>query len=86
MRGAPPDKAAQVQLATDALNGRDFESLDVDDERAVIVLRLTGEAKASRLPLDTCVGQVWTWREERVWRLVTYTNPGDAFEAVGLEQ
>ncbi len=135
-RGVPPNKVTQVDLATDALNGRDFEALasvfhpelehhsafgavegdvyrgidgqrkrwdnvtstwdgfrievaqvhDVDDERVVVVLRLTGEAKASRLPLNTCVGQVWTWREGRVWRIVTYTNPSDALEAVGLEQ
>ncbi len=135
-RGVPPNKVAQVDLATDALNGRDFEALatvfhpelehhsafgavegdvyrgidgqrkrwdnvtatwddfrievaqvhDVDDERVVVVLRLTGEAKASRLPLNTRVGQVWTWRDTRVWRIVTYTNPSDALEAVGLEQ
>ena len=134
-REVPPNKVTQVDLATDALNGTDFEALatvfhpelehhsafgavegdvyrgidgqrkrwenvtatwegfridvaqvhEVDDERMVVVLRLTGEAKASRLPLDTCVGQVWTWREGRVGRIVTYTNPSDALEAVGLE-
>lgn len=58
---------------------------DVDDERVVVVLRLMGEAKASRLPLDSYLAQVWTWRDGLVWRIVTYTNPRDALEAVGLE-
>ena len=54
----------------------------VDDDRAVVVLRLTGEAKASGLPLDARMGQVWTWRDGRVWRIVTHTNPADALDAV----
>ena len=135
-RGVQPDKLTQVQLATDALNARDFDALatvfhpelehhsafgalegdvyrgiegqrkrwdnvtatwegfgievteihDVDDERVVVVLRLTGVAKASRLPLDTCLGQVWTWRDGQVRRIVTYTNPRDALEAAGLSE
>jgi ketosteroid isomerase-like protein len=57
---------------------------DVDDERAVVVLRLAGKAKVSGIPLDTLLGQVWTWRDGKVWRIVTYTEPRDALEAVGL--
>jgi ketosteroid isomerase-like protein len=57
---------------------------DVDDERMLVVLRLTGEAKASGLPLDTRLAQVWTWCQGQVRRITTYTNPSDAREAVGL--
>jgi ketosteroid isomerase-like protein len=60
------------------------EIREVDDKRVVVVLGLMGEAIASRLPLDTRLAQVWTWREGKVWRIVTYTNPSDALEAVGL--
>jgi ketosteroid isomerase-like protein len=56
----------------------------VDAERVVVVLRLLGKAKVSGVPLDTLLGQVWTWRDGKVWRIVTYTEPGDALEAVGL--
>jgi ketosteroid isomerase-like protein len=59
---------------------------DVDDEHAVVVLRLVGTAKASGIPLDTLLGQVWTWRDGKVWRIVTYTDPREALEAAGLEQ
>ena len=57
---------------------------DVDDECVVVVLRLTGKAKVSGVPLDTLLGQVWTWRDGKVWRIVTYTDPREALEAVGL--
>ena len=133
-RGASPDREAQIQVATRALNARDFESLatvfhpdiehqsafgavegevyrgidgqrkrwenvtatwdgfaiavektyEVGDGRAVVVLRLTGVARSSRLPLDTRIGQVWTWRNGRVWRIETHVNPQDALEASGL--
>jgi ketosteroid isomerase-like protein len=56
----------------------------VDDEQAVVVLRLAGMAKGSGVPLDTLLGQVWTWRDGKVWRIVTYTDPRQALEAVGL--
>jgi ketosteroid isomerase-like protein len=57
---------------------------DVDDERVVVVLRLTGKAKGSGVPLDTLLGQVWTWRDGKVWLIVTHTDPREALEAVGL--
>jgi ketosteroid isomerase-like protein len=59
---------------------------DVDDGHAVVVLRLFGTAKASGIPLDKLLGQVWTWRDGKVWRIVTYTEPRDALEAAGLKQ
>jgi ketosteroid isomerase-like protein len=39
----------------------------------------------SGIPLDVRVGQVWTWREGRMLRNVVYTDPNDAFRAVGLQ-
>ena len=58
----------------------------MDDKRVVVVLRLVGKAKASGVPLDTRLGQVWTWRDGKVWRIATYTDPRDAFEAVRLPE
>jgi ketosteroid isomerase-like protein len=59
---------------------------DVDDARAVVVLRLSGKAKGSGVPLDTLLGQVWTWRDGKVWRIVTHTDPRQALEAAGLSE
>jgi ketosteroid isomerase-like protein len=59
---------------------------NVDEQRVVVVLRLVGNAKVSGIPLDSLLGQVWTWRDGKVWRIVTYTDPREALEAAGLEQ
>jgi len=57
---------------------------DVDEERAVVVLRLTGTAKTSGVPLDSLVGQLWTWQDCTVGRIVSYTDPREAIKAAGL--
>ena len=57
---------------------------NADNESVVVVLRLTGSAKVSGAPLDSFLGQVWTWRDGKIWRIVSYTDPRDALEAVGL--
>ena len=59
---------------------------EVDDERAVVVAHLTGKGKASGLPVDERVGQIWTWRNGLVWRTDTYFDFREALEAVGLRE
>ena len=54
---------------------------DVDDERAVVELRLQGRAKASGVPLDDTLAQLWTWRDDKVWRIVTYADAEEALAA-----
>ena len=59
---------------------------EVDDERAVLGVRITAQAKASGVPVDTRVGQVWTWRGGRLWRNEVFSDPRDAFKAAGLSE
>ena len=54
---------------------------DVDDERAVVELRLQGRAKGSGVPLDDSLAQLWTWRDGKVWRIVTYADADGALAA-----
>ena len=77
--------AADVDATWDRLRTELAEFHDVDDQHAVAIIRLTGIARASGIPLDVRVGQVWTWREGRMLRNVVYTDPNDAFRAVGLD-
>jgi ketosteroid isomerase-like protein len=56
----------------------------VSDEHFVVVYHLTGRARVSGIPLDTQTAQVWTVRNGKVWRNVAYTDPREAFAAVGL--
>lgn len=68
----------------------DWDSEVVDfreagDNRAVSVHHLTGSAKGSGVPLDTQIGLVLTWRDGKAWRVVSYRDPREAFEAAGLQ-
>jgi ketosteroid isomerase-like protein len=58
----------------------------VGDDQAVVVLRVTGKAKASGVPLDVRGSQLWTWRNGRLWRNQSWTDPHKAFEAAGLSE
>lgn len=76
--------AREVDAIWDDMRTDLVEFHEVDEDRAVVVLRLTGTAKASGVPLDSRVGQVWSWREGMLWRNVVFTDPREAFDSVGL--
>jgi ketosteroid isomerase-like protein len=59
---------------------------EVSDDQAVAVTRATGRAKASGVPLDTCTGNVLTWRHGKGLRLAAYSDPRDAFDAAGARR
>lgn len=61
-----------------------IEFHEVDEHRAVLVFHNTGRAKASGIPLDMRTSQVWTWRDGKVWRNDSFTDPDEAFRVVGL--
>jgi len=60
------------------------EFQEVGDDQAVVVTRATGTARASGVPLDSLTGNVLTWREGGGVVLDAYSDPREAFEAVGL--
>jgi ketosteroid isomerase-like protein len=55
-------------------------------EQSVALMHISGTARASGVPLNQDLAQVITWREGRIWRVVAYMVPADAFKAVGLEE
>ena len=59
---------------------------EAGDDQAVSIHRLTGRAKGSGVPLDTRIGLVLTSRAGKFWRAVSYRDPGEALEAVGLSE
>ncbi len=75
-----------VQATWDDFHITVAEIHDADNESVVVVLRLTRKAKVSGAPLDSFLGLVWTWRDGKVWRMVSYTDPRDALEAVRLSE
>ena len=61
-----------------------LELVPAGDDCAVLVMHLTGTARASGVPLDSTIGQVWHWREGRLWLNEAYADPRDAFAAAGI--
>ena len=59
---------------------------EVGESQAVAVIRATGKARGSGVPLDTCTGNVLTLRHGKGWRNEAYSDPREALEAVGLRE
>jgi ketosteroid isomerase-like protein len=76
--------ADTVDAAFNGFHAEVLELHEVAEEQALVVLRVTGTAKASGFPLDERLAQVWTWRDSKLWRNAVYTDAREAFEAVGL--
>jgi ketosteroid isomerase-like protein len=57
-----------------------FELDQVDDlgEVSLIVMHVSGRARASGVPLDERTAQVWRWREGKLWRNVVYLDAAEA--------
>ena len=62
----------------------DFRELD--DERALVVVRTTGRARTSGVPIDGRRTQIWTWRNGKMWRSEVFTDPREAFKAAGISE
>jgi ketosteroid isomerase-like protein len=68
------------------VNNELIDFREVDDERALVVVRITGRAKASGAPFDERRTQIWTWRNGKMWRNEVFSDPRDAFKAAGISE
>ena len=60
--------------------------IDLDEEDVLVLHRQCGTAKASGIYLEQPMGHVWTLRNRRVVRLVTYGSYEEALEALRLRE
>ena len=77
--------ADQIDAIWEGWHQEVVEFREVSDVQAVIIMRATGRAKGSGVPLDSLTGNVLTWRQDTGWEMVAYSHPREAFESVGLE-
>jgi ketosteroid isomerase-like protein len=80
---------AWIETMDDVWSGFHLELTDLRDpggDDVVVVFRLTGVAKGSGVPLDSLVGQVWTWRDGLPWRNIAHSTPDEAYAALGLRE
>jgi ketosteroid isomerase-like protein len=62
------------------------EEIRESGERVVALIRIAGTARVSGVPLNQRLGQIITWQDGTIWRMVAYTSSIDALKAAGLEE
>ena len=76
-----------ARMADDMWDGFRIDIIDVNPgarDRALVRLRLKGTARASGVPLDVPVAQVWQWRDGQLWRNVAFSDHDEAARAAGI--
>ena len=70
----------------------DWEGLRIEldefrqgDDQVAAVCRVRARGRASRIDLDVPMGFVWTFSGGKIVSARSYSEPGDAFRAAGLE-
>jgi ketosteroid isomerase-like protein len=59
--------------------------VDLGDQ-VLVIAAWRGRGKASGVPTEWRHGQVWTMRDGRAISVMTYADPAEALEAVGLRE
>jgi ketosteroid isomerase-like protein len=59
--------------------------VDIDD-RVLVLARLRGVGKRSRVPIDHLEASVFSLRGGKIVRWDTYWEPSDAYRALGIEE
>ena len=62
------------------------EIIDAGEDQVVLLVRVCGRGKASGIPIDHRFGQVWKIVDGLVRRIVSYSDPSDALNAVRLRE
>jgi ketosteroid isomerase-like protein len=60
--------------------------IDVGDDRVLVLSRQTARGKTSALPFDREFGDLFTFRDGKIVRYVSYWDRPDALRAAGLSE
>ena len=58
--------------------------LEAPGGEIVVFIRVRGRGRGSGVEMDNRIAWVWTYRDDKVVRVVVYEEPAEALEAVGL--
>jgi ketosteroid isomerase-like protein len=78
--------AQDVDSIFERLNNELIDFHELDDERAIGIVRVTGRARTSGVPVDERRAAFMTWRNGKMWRAETFTDPREAFKAAGISE
>jgi ketosteroid isomerase-like protein len=62
----------------------EVDALHDAGEKVVALLRQHGRSKATGMPVDMSLAQVWTLRDSKQTRMDMYSDQSEALEAAGL--
>ena len=80
------DFFAAIDEAFDEYRIEPERILDAGDDRIVALTRITARGKASGIPIEQPVGQIWTVKGKEVRRVDGFADPAQALEAAGLQE
>ena len=63
----------------------DWSFREVDAERVLVIVDMSGRGRASGVPAQIRFGQIWTFRDGRPARMVAHMHVEDALGAAGIE-
>ena len=63
-----------------------IEFIDMDDERVVAVVHSVGRGRGSDMPVEATWAQLFTVRNKKIVRLVSFLRKEQALEAAGLRE
>jgi ketosteroid isomerase-like protein len=63
----------------------DWSFREVDAERVLAIVDMSGRGRASGVPAKIRFGQIWTFRDGRPARMVAHAHLEDALRAAGIE-
>jgi ketosteroid isomerase-like protein len=64
----------------------DLRVFDGGDDRIAAIFRLRGTGKQSGVPVDREVGAAYRIRDEKLWRMRSYSTAREALKAAGLSE
>ena len=50
------------------------------------IVRQRGRSKLGGIPAEMLMAQLWTFRDGKLARMDMYSDPSEAFKAIGLEK
>lgn len=78
--------AKDVDSAFKGFHAEVLDFAEVDAERALLTIRVSGRARVSGVPVDQRLVQIWTWREGQLWRIDVFTDRQQALLAAGVAE
>ena len=84
-RNALRDVARELEESFEDLRYEPQKFIEAPDGQVVVLIRAQGRGRGSGVEVDNHIAHVWSYRGNKIVRMVIYEEQADALEAVGLD-